>query len=69
VRPSDDQNAKVDNATIEELLAKIREEYRKLAPLIDLDFLREPQRSGTEPRLTADSRATEHGSISRYLKR
>jgi hypothetical protein len=61
VRLSGDLNAKVDNATIEELLATIREEYRKLGPLIDLEVLREPQASRTERRLAVGSRAIEHG--------
>jgi len=43
VRLSGDLNAKVDSSTLEELLAKIREEYRKLGPLID-EF------RGTRPR-------------------
>jgi hypothetical protein len=38
----------VDNATIEELLAKIRGEYRKLGTLIDLEDLRGPQGSRTD---------------------
>jgi hypothetical protein len=60
VRLSGDLNAKVDS-TIEELLAKIREEYKKLGPLIDLDVVREPQGSKTEHRLTLGSRAAERG--------
>ena len=47
VRLSGDLNAKVDSSTVEELLAKIREEYRKLGPLIDLEVLRAPQ--GRDP--------------------
>jgi hypothetical protein len=29
-------------ATVEELLVKIKEEYRKLRPLLDLEAIREP---------------------------
>jgi hypothetical protein len=48
------------NATIEELLVKIKEEYRKLGPLLDLDFIGEAQGSRTKHRLAAGSRAVEH---------
>ena len=61
VRLSGDLNAKVDSSTVEELLAKIREEYRKLGPLIDLEVMREPQGSRPKHRLTTGSRAVEHG--------
>jgi hypothetical protein len=32
-----------DNITLDELLVKIKEELRKLGPLIDLEAIREPQ--------------------------
>jgi hypothetical protein len=35
----------VDNITVKKLLVKIKEEYRKLGPLLDLEVLREPQQS------------------------
>jgi hypothetical protein len=38
-----------DNATLDELIVKIKEELRKLGPLIDLEAIREPQ--GVENRL------------------
>jgi hypothetical protein len=49
VRLSGDLNAKVDPSTVEELIAKIKEEYRKLGPILDLEVLR-PQfvTSGSE---------------------
>jgi hypothetical protein len=43
IKLSGDPNPKVDPSTVEELIAKIREEYKKLGPLIDLDVLRRPQ--------------------------
>jgi hypothetical protein len=48
VRLSGDLNAKVDPSTVEELLAKIREEYKKLGPLIDLEAVHGSLR-GREP--------------------
>jgi hypothetical protein len=55
-----DINAKVNETTIEELLVKIKEEYKKLGPLLDLDVVGEAQGSRTKHRLTAGSRAVEH---------
>jgi hypothetical protein len=43
VRLAGDLNATVtDNATLDELLVKIKDELRKLGPLIDLEAIREP---------------------------
>jgi hypothetical protein len=60
IRLSGDVNAKVDESTIEELLVKIKEEYKALGPLLDLDVVGEAQGSRTEHRLAAGSRAVEH---------
>jgi hypothetical protein len=50
-----------DNASLDELLVKIKDELRKLGPLIDLEVAREPQGSRTEGGVTAESRTIEHG--------
>ena len=42
-----------DDASLDELLGKIRDELRKLGPLIDLQAIREPQGSRTEGGSTA----------------
>jgi hypothetical protein len=63
IRLSGDVNAKVDESTIEELLVKIKEEYKELGPLLDLDVVGEAQGSRTKrpwPR-TASSHAVKHG--------
>jgi hypothetical protein len=63
VRLAGDISATVDNSTVEELLVKIKEEYTKLAPLLDLDVVGEAQGSKTKrpwPR-TASSHAVKHG--------
>jgi hypothetical protein len=53
VRLAGDITAMVaDDATLDELLEKIRDELRKLGPLIDLESIREPQGSRTEGGLT-----------------
>jgi hypothetical protein len=39
-----------DNATLDELLVKIKDELRKLGPLIDLEAIWEPRGSSTERR-------------------
>jgi hypothetical protein len=61
IKLSGDINAKVDNATVDELLAKIREEYKKLGPLIDLEVLREPQGSAQRLILTGASARSDWG--------
>jgi hypothetical protein len=49
VRLGGDINARVtDNASLDELLVKIKSELAKLGPIIDLDVAREPQVSRTE---------------------
>ena len=53
VRLAGDINAVTDDASLDELLGKIREELRKLGPLIDLEAIREPQGSRTEGGSTA----------------
>jgi hypothetical protein len=50
-----------DGLSLEELLVKIKDELRKLGPLIDLEAIREPQGSRTKGGLTAGSRTNEHG--------
>jgi hypothetical protein len=53
VRLAGDINATVtDNASLDELLVKIKDELRKLGPLIDLEAIREPQGSRIEGGLT-----------------
>jgi FkbM family methyltransferase len=67
VRLAGDINAKatLDGASLDELLVKIKDQLRKLGPLIDLEAIREPQGSRTEGGLTAGSRTNEHGWRSR----
>jgi len=49
IKLAGDINAKVtDSASLDELIAKLKGELHKLAPIIDLDVAREPQ--GREPR-------------------
>jgi hypothetical protein len=48
-----------DDATLDELLVKIREELRKLGPLIDLESIREQQ--GVENRLPVTANGSEAG--------
>jgi hypothetical protein len=55
---SGDPNAKVDASTV---VAKIKVEYQKLSPFLDLEAVREPQGSRTKHRLTTGSRAVEQG--------
>jgi hypothetical protein len=64
IKLSGDPNAKVDASTVEELLAKIKMEYQKLSPFLDLEVLREPQRSRTKGGMTVACRTIEHGSRS-----
>jgi hypothetical protein len=61
VRLAGDINAKVEDLSLDELLVKIKEELRKLGPLIELEAIREPQGSRTEGGLTAGSRTIERG--------
>lgn len=67
VRLAGDLNATVtDDATLDELLEKIREELRKLGPLIDLEAIREPQGvenrgRGVEPSSTTGVQGLEPG--------
>jgi hypothetical protein len=63
VRRAGDINAKMipDNATLDDLLVKIKDESRKLGPLIDLEAIREPHGSRTEGGLTVESRIIQHG--------
>ena len=66
VKLAGDINATVtDGLSLDELLVKIKDELRKLGPLIDLEAIREPQGSRTEGGLTAGSRAIERGWRSR----
>jgi hypothetical protein len=53
VKLAGDINATVtDDASLDELLVKIKDELRKLGPLIDLEAIREPQGSRIEGGLT-----------------
>jgi hypothetical protein len=62
IKLAGDVNATItDNASLDELLVKIKDELRKLGPLIDLEAIREPQGSRTESGLTVESRTIEHG--------
>jgi hypothetical protein len=47
-------------ASLDELLDKIKDELRKLGPLIDLEAIREPQGSRTEGGSTVGSRTIEN---------
>jgi hypothetical protein len=55
----------VDNMSLDELLVKIKDELRKLGPLIDLKAILEPEGSRTEGGSTVESRTIEHGWRSR----
>jgi hypothetical protein len=58
IKLAGDINAKVtDSASLDELIAKLKGELHKLAPIIDLDVAREPQGSRTE----GGSTVIEHG--------
>ena len=62
IKLAGDINAKVtDSASLDELVAKLKGELHKLAPIIDLDVAREPQGSRTE----GGSTVIEHGWRSR----
>jgi hypothetical protein len=66
VRLAGDINAKVpDDATLDELLVKIKGQLEKLkpilGPIIDFEVAREPEGSRIEGGLTAVSRTIEHG--------
>jgi hypothetical protein len=70
VRLAGDINAKVaDDATLDELLVKIKGQLEKLKPIlgptIDLEVAREPQGSRNEGGLNVGSRTIEHGWRSR----
>jgi hypothetical protein len=68
VKQAGDINAKnYNNATLDELLAKIRAELVKVGPLIDLDSIREPQ--GVEIRLPATGNESEPEAISPLRRR
>ena len=68
VKQAGDINAKnYNNATLDELLAKIRAELVKLGPLIDLDSIREPQ--GVEICLPATGNESEPEAISPLRRR
>jgi hypothetical protein len=47
------------NGSLDELLVKIKDELRKLRPLIDLEAIREPQ--GVENRLPVTANGSEAG--------
>jgi hypothetical protein len=60
VRLAGDINATVtDNASLDELLVKIKDQLRKLGPLIDLDAIREAQ--GAQNRLPVTVNGSEAG--------
>jgi hypothetical protein len=49
IKLAGDINAKnYDNATLDELLVKIKAELTKLGPILDLEAIREPRGSRTE---------------------
>ena len=58
IKLAGDINAKVtDSASLDELLVKIKDELRKLGPLIDLKAILEPEGSRTEGGSTVESQA------------
>ena len=65
MRLAGDVNAKVDSATLDELLVSIKSELTTLGPLIGLEVVTSPQQARTEGGLTEGSRAIERGSLSR----
>ena len=70
IRLAGDINARVtDNASLDELLVKIKDELTKLAPLIDLEVIREPQGSKSRaarpnPRYPPAAQGLEPGRLS-----
>jgi hypothetical protein len=51
VRLAGDISGNMDNVTLDELLITIKQEWAKLAPLIDLDAVEEPEPQGLKNRL------------------
>jgi hypothetical protein len=65
VRLAGDLNAKMDNATLDELLDNIKSELTTLAPLIGWEVVTSAPQAGAEGGLTVGSRASEQNSLSR----
>jgi hypothetical protein len=51
VRLAGDISGKMDDVSLDELLVTIKQEWAKLAPLIDLDAVEEPEPQGVKNRL------------------
>jgi hypothetical protein len=64
VRLAGDISGKMDDVSLDELLVTIRQEWAKLAPLIDVEAVQEPQGSRTEGSLTVGSRRIERNQRS-----
>jgi hypothetical protein len=58
VRLAGDLNAKMDNATLDELLDNIKSELTTLAPLVGWEVVTSPPQAGAEGGLTVGSRAS-----------
>ena len=56
VRLAGDISGNMDNVTLDELLVTIKQEWAKLAPLIDLDAVEEPESRGVKNRLPPPKR-------------
>ena len=51
MRLAGDISGKMDDVSLDELLVTIKQEWAKLAPLIDLDAVEEPEPQGVKNRL------------------
>ncbi len=51
----------VSPGTLDELLQRLKTQLMKLAPIIDLEILREPEGARTERGVTVGSQTIEHG--------
>ena len=56
VRLAGDISGNMDDVTLDELLVTIKQEWAKLAPLIDLDAVEEPEPQGVKNRLPPPKR-------------
>ena len=62
VRLAGELNKKpIDSASLDELLQRLKTQLMKLAPIIDLEILREPEGARTERGVTVGSQTIEHG--------
>jgi hypothetical protein len=54
----------IDSASLDELLQWLKKQLNKLAPIIDLEILREPEGARTERGVTVGRQTVEHGRCS-----